>query len=158
LISVFVLAGITVAAIRLVESRPYFLVGWLWYLGTLVPVIGLVQVGSQARADRYMYVPSIGLLIIAAWGAHDLVAHRPALRKALPIVAAAIILSCAIVARAEVNYWQDSFALWTRAIAVTQNNAPAQGNLGYENWKRGNLDEAIKLYNGALRINPNDAP
>jgi tetratricopeptide (TPR) repeat protein len=158
LLSLLVLAGITVAAWTMVERRPYFLVGWLWYVGTLVPVIGLVQVGSQARADRYTYVPSIGLLIIAAWGAKDLAERWPALRNALPIVAVGAILACTIVAQAQVKYWQNSFALWTRSTNVIENNYVALGNLGYEYWKQGNSDVAIKLYNDSLRINPTDAP
>ncbi|MGK2963652.1 MAG: tetratricopeptide repeat protein [Gemmatimonadaceae bacterium] len=153
--AVVILAGISFFAIRSARRRPYLIVGWLWFLGSLVPVIGLVQVGNQAMADRYTYVPLIGLFIIIAWGAHDLLARWSVQRIALPIVGTLALAVCAIVARAQVQHWANSSALWTHALRVTDENYVAHNNLGLAFMGQGRIDEAVIQYNEALRIRPN---
>jgi tetratricopeptide (TPR) repeat protein len=157
-----VLIGISVAVIWAGPRRPYLAVGWFWYLGTLVPVIGLIQVGNQSMADRYTYIPLIGLFIMVAWGVPDLLARWPLRRIALPrftlpAAAMVVILACAIAARSQVEYWEDSTTLWTRALAVTTENDIAQNNLGAALADQGNVDEAIMHYSEALRIKPDYA-
>jgi tetratricopeptide (TPR) repeat protein len=152
-----VVTGISVVVIRAWRSRPYLAVGWLWYVGTLVPVIGVVQVGLQSRADRYMYIPMIGLLLMLAWGAVDIVAKWPAMR--LPLVAASgiSIAACLALAQAQTEYWQNSETLFERAIAATHNNAVAEYNLGnyLMNIHRG--AEAIPHFEAAIRTKPDYA-
>ena len=153
--AVAILTGISVLVIRGARKHPYVLVGWLWYLVTLLPVIGLIQVGNQAMADRYTYVPLIGLFIIIAWGGHDLLSRWSARRILLPIVGTIALASCAIVARAQVHHWRNSSALWTHALRVTNDNHLAHNNLGLALMDEGKIDEAINQYNEALRIKPN---
>jgi Flp pilus assembly protein TadD len=151
------LSGLTLGAVRAARRYPYVLVGWLWYVVTLVPVIGLVLVGDQARADRFTYVPLIGLFIIIAWGVPALVPRWPYRRHTLAAAAAVAVLCCAAVARAQVWHWQDNLALWTRAAQVTTNNQRAHASLGLELARAGRLDEAAAHYAEALRIVPDAA-
>jgi tetratricopeptide (TPR) repeat protein len=151
------LVGTSVAVIRVGPRRPYLPVGWFWYLGTLVPVIGLIQVGDQAMADRYTYVPLIGLFIIVAWGVPDLLVRWPLRRVALPAAAGVVILAYALAARGQLQYWEDSTTLWTHALAVTTGNNIAHNNLGVILAGQGKLDEAISHYTAALRIKPDYA-
>jgi protein O-mannosyl-transferase len=136
---------VTVLAIRAGRSHGYFLAGWLWYVGTLVPVIGLVQVGDQSMADRYTYIPLIGLFVAIAWGAVELAARWQYGRIALPAAALLALLGCAAVARAQVGYWSDSTALWRRALEVTEGNYVAHKNLGGVLVKQGKTGEAIRV-------------
>jgi Tfp pilus assembly protein PilF len=136
------------------RKRPYLPVGWLWYLGTLVPVIGLVQVGEQAMADRYTYVPLIGLFIIVAWGVPELAARWRYQRPLLAVSMGAAISSFAICAYSQVGHWDNATALFKRAVDVTTNNYVAQFNLGLALAKQGRPKEAISHYSEALRINP----
>ena len=120
----------TILAIRARRDHGYFLIGWLWYVGTLIPVIGLIQVGAQSMADRYTYVPSIGLFLIAAWGAPELLARwqvQP--DSALPNYPGPACLACATLAKAQVEYWSDE-TLWQHALDVTQDNYVAHTLLG----------------------------
>lgn len=149
-----VLGAVTFAAIKLARSRPYILVGWLWYLGTLVPVIGIVQVGNQALADRYTYIPLIGLFIILAWGAADVAKRWRLPRAGLATAAAILLIALAVITQRQVGYWNDSTTLWTHALAVTIDNHLAHNNLGRELAEKGRFDEAIAEYNAALRIKP----
>jgi tetratricopeptide (TPR) repeat protein len=127
-------------------------VGWLWYLGTLVPVFGLVQAGLQARADRYMYLPLQGLSILLAWGVADLVpAHR---RKRLAALGVGVLAALAIVTRAQLHHWENSLALFTRAIAVTEGNFYIHERLGYELLEAGRAEEARNHYLAAIEIAP----
>lgn len=152
------LAGISILVLRSFRAYPYLAVGWLWYLGTLAPVIGLVQVGAQARADRYMYVPMVGLSIMLAWGVADLVRRRPRARPAAAVLAAAACLCCAVLAAAQVQHWRNSESLFEHALAVTGGNYVAHNNLGTALEEiPGRLPEAIAHYQSALRINPNSA-
>jgi Tfp pilus assembly protein PilF len=148
------LVAVSAAVLWVGVRRPYLPVGWFWYLGTLVPVIGLVQVGSQTMADRYTYVPLIGLFIMVAWGVPDLLIRWPPARIALPAAAGVVILGCAIAAQAQVQYWESSTALWTHALEVTAGNDVAYNNLGNVFAKQGKLDDAIAEYSEALRIKP----
>ncbi len=152
------LALVTVLALRWFGSAPYLAAGWFWFLVTLAPVIGLVQVGAQARADRYMYVPMVGLTIMLAWGAADLARRwRTAAR---PIAAAAIVtcLAAAGVSAAQIEHWQNSETLFQQALAVTADNYLAEHNLGSYLLASGRISEAIPHLEAALRIRPESAP
>jgi protein O-mannosyl-transferase len=146
------LAAITLAALRARNSAPYLLIGWLWFLGTLVPVIGFVQVGAQARADRYMYVPMVGLAIIAAWGAADLLRGRVRLQAAL---AGAVLLALGGAAWAQTSYWHDSGTLFAHAVEVTDDNYVAEHNLGnYLMPIDGRLPDAVRHLRTAASLRP----
>ena len=158
IVSLLLLLGITAVAIALRKQRPYFVTGWLWYLGMLVPVIGLVQVGWQGRADRYTYLPQIGLYIVAAWAVSDLTALW---RYQRTILSAAAILTIAVLswrAWVQTSYWRDSETLFTHALAVTSNNDVAENNLGIVFLRKGKLDDAISLLQAAVDLRPENAP
>jgi tetratricopeptide (TPR) repeat protein len=157
-LSLLLLIGITAAAIALRKQRPYFITGWLWYLGTLVPVIGLVQVGWQGRADRYTYLPQIGLYIVATWAVADLTASW---RRQRTILSAAAILTIAVLswrAWVQTSYWRDSETLFTHVLAVTSNNDVAENNLGIVFLRKGKLDDAISLLQAAVDLRPENSP
>jgi tetratricopeptide (TPR) repeat protein len=148
------LAAVTWWVFRVRRQRPYLMVGWFWYLGTLVPVIGVVQVGMQSMADRYTYVPLIGVFVMAAWGVPDLFSRLPARRIALPVAAAGIALACAVATRAQVAHWQDAWTLWTHTLAVTHDNEPAEIAVGSMLGIQGRPAEAVGHLEEALRIAP----
>ncbi len=153
-----VLAGITGVVLSQIRTRSYLAFGWFWYLGTLVPVIGLVQVGIWPEmADRWAYVPLIGLYIMIAWGGADLFRNRRLQRAALAAIAIAAIVSLALLTRLQVGYWQDSTTLFSHTLAVTRNNVAIHNNLGVVLQKRGDIDGAIEHYRAALSINPGAA-
>ena len=136
------------------RARPYLLVGWLWFLGTLVPVIGIIQVGKQPMADRYSYVPSIGLFVAVVWGGWELLG-RLQMGKGLGwAVSTAAIGLYAILARQQVDQWKSGVALWTHTIEVTRDNYLAQNNLGYELARENRNGDAIPHYLAALREEP----
>jgi tetratricopeptide (TPR) repeat protein len=141
--------------VYLARKKPYLAVGWLWFLGTLVPVIGLVQVGSQSMADRYTYIPSIGLLVIVAWGIPDLLPdttwRKPALTAGLLIP----ILACAILTVRQVDFWQNSETLFRQALQVTPGSSLVYNKLGATLTKRGKLDEGIEMLRAAIRLKAN---
>jgi tetratricopeptide (TPR) repeat protein len=137
------------------KRYPYLTTGWLWYLGTLVPVIGIVQVGEQAMADRYTYVPIIGVLIMVAWGVPELMKKWRRRNAALATLAVIILCILSFVSRKQVQYWQNSITLFTHAIDVTTNNYTAHSNLGHSLLTQGKFEEAIHHYSEALRICPN---
>ncbi len=145
---------VAVSTLIVVSRRHYLTVGWLWYLGTLVPVIGLVQVGSQAMADRYTYLPSIGIFIMVAWGAAGLGAKWHFRKMWLGISAGLVLAVLLICTRMQVRHWQDSFTLYKHAVEVTKNNYRMHINYGNVLYGRGELDEAITHFKEALRINP----
>jgi tetratricopeptide (TPR) repeat protein len=149
-----VLAGLSFAVWKLRASRPYLLVGWLWFLGMLVPVIGLVQVGGQARADRYTYLPLVGIFIMLAWGGRDLVRVLRVPSKLAAGVAAALLIACASLARLQASYWRHSESLFRHALEVAPDNAVAHVNLGSVFEQAGRPDEAQTHYQEALRIDP----
>jgi tetratricopeptide (TPR) repeat protein len=139
------------------RHRPLLLMGWLWYVGTLVPVIGLVQVGEQAMADRYMYLPSLGLLVLIVWGVHELTKNRPQRGMILSGFSAGAILLCIVVTRQQLGYWRNSEALFQQAIAVTENNPVTHNQLGTAFFNQGKMDEAINQYQEAIRLQPSYA-
>jgi protein O-mannosyl-transferase len=148
------LAAATFFVLRVARRHPYLPVGWFWYLGTLVPVIGLLQVGNQAMADRFTYIPLVGLFVMVAWGVPALAARLPHRGVLLPTAAAALILASAAAARAQVGYWQDSLTLWTRVAEVAPGDERAHGNLGIVFEKLGRTNDAIYHYSEAARRAP----
>jgi len=149
-----ILVAITVAVIRVAVKKPYAAVGWFWYLGTLVPVIGLIQVGNQSMADRYTYVPLVGIFIMIVWGLSDLSAHSRHRNKWLPVSAAGSIMVVMAVTMNQVTYWKNSISLYEHALAVTSDNYAIHNNLGYVLAEQGRTAEAIRHYREALRIRP----
>ncbi len=151
------LAGITFVVIMQRRERPYLAMGWFWYLGTLVPAIGLIQVGVQSRADRYTYLPVIGIAIMLAWGASDLVARRVALKPAVAAIAALVCASWMALTWSNLQSWRNSATLFQRAIAATQDNYVAYSNLGAALRHDGRVDDAIPNFERALSIKPHFA-
>jgi protein O-mannosyl-transferase len=148
------LALLSWLTIRRARRYPYLLVGWLWFLGTLVPVIGLVQVGAQAMADRYTYIPLIGLFIMAAWGMADLAARWRCPKFLLPLIAGVMIVVFGTMARFQVGHWRDAVSLFQHTLSVTQNNVLIQGALGEALYFRGEVDQAVVHFQEAIRLNP----
>jgi len=154
LVSAALLILASVGAIALARRRPYVLVGWLWYLGTLVPAIGIVQVGTQSMADRYTYIPLIGIFIILAWGISDALSRWPESRIATAVVATATLFACAVASRRQVRHWESSTSLWKHALEVTTDNYAAHTYYGNALATRGDLAGAIVEYTEAIRIRP----
>jgi protein O-mannosyl-transferase len=155
--SAALLVLISAIALATSRSRPAILVGWLWFLGTLMPVIGLVQVGSQGHADRYAYIPHIGLFIMLVWGAKDLVPTSVQRWLLLPLLMA-VLISLVLVTRIQVRYWHDSINLWKHSLAVTDNNPFGEVLYGVGLRDQGKLTEAMAAYEKAIRIDPTFAP
>jgi len=151
------LVSISFATIRAARRHPYLVMGWFWYLGTLLPVIGLVQIGSQAMADRYTYVPLIGLFIVVAWGIFELL-ERTRHGQILFILSSAVMLSLLMtVSWAQARHWRTSVTLLEHTLAVTTNNYIAHAALATVLKQDGNLDEAIDHYTKAVDIKPDFA-
>lgn len=148
------LTGITIWAIRGRTVYPYFITGWLWYLVTLLPVIGLVQVGLQSMADRYTYIPLIGLFIIIAWGTPDFVAGWRHKKRALGVISTLLLLILMTTSWLQVKYWGNTISLFEHAIEVTEDNYFAHLGLGNELTNQGKLNAAVEQYNKALMIRP----
>jgi tetratricopeptide (TPR) repeat protein len=150
----FLLTGITALCLSQRNIRPYLIVGWLWFLGTLVPVIGLVQVGAQTMADRYFYIPSIGLFIALVFGLADIAQTR----RVAPWVSAAtanvVLLVLATLTYAQIRRWSDSFALFQHALAVTPPNYTIETSLGLALGKSNRYDDATAHFQKALKIRP----
>ena len=149
------LAGVTVLVARLWKSAPYLPFGWLWYVGTLVPVIGLVQVGDQAMADRYTYMPLIGIFIAVVWGVADITKGSRVLRPAAAAAALAVLGALFALTRVQTGYWSNDETLFSHALAVTPDNVVARNTLGLALFERGRTREAVANYLEALRIEPN---
>ncbi|MGZ5001572.1 MAG: tetratricopeptide repeat protein [Chthoniobacterales bacterium] len=153
ILALSLVAAVSVAAF-LLRDRPYFFTGWFWYLIMLAPVIGIIQVGDQSRADRYTYLPQIGLCIALTWGVADFGARWRSARIFLPALAAIVVIALVFSARAQVALWQNDELLWTQTLARTSRNAIAHKSLGYTFHEKGRLDEALAEYERALEINP----
>ncbi len=149
------LVSVSALVIRAFRRRPYLLVGWLWYLGTLVPVIGLVQVGMQAMADRYTYVPLVGLFIVVAWGFPGLLKEWGYRRIVLATSGGLLVLILMVLTWLQVQRWQNNITLYHHALDVTTNNFLIHNKLGNVLFRQGRIDEAMPHYTEALRINPN---
>jgi tetratricopeptide (TPR) repeat protein len=152
--SFLILALVSAAVFYKTSKRRYLTMGWLWYLGTLVPVIGLVQLGHQAIADRYTYLPSVGIFIIVAWAAAELLT-KSRLPKAVPAISATVVLiTLSVCTRVQARYWQNSLTLYERAVTVTQNNYIMNYNYANALLRAGRFDEALTHFKQAVQINP----
>jgi Flp pilus assembly protein TadD len=149
--------AVSALAITARRAYPYLFVGWFWYLGTLIPVIGLVTVGIQAHADRYTYIPMVGLLLILAWGAVDVDRQWPRLRPAIGVLAVICCAACATVAWTQTAYWRNDETLFQHAVDVTQRNWLAENDLGLYLNATGRAADAIPHFETALRIKPDEA-
>ena len=150
------LVAISYVAWRAYPKRPYLLIGWLWYVVTLLPVIGIVQIGLQSMADRFTYVPLIGVFVAIVWLAWDLVASRPALRVAAAVVACAAIAGCAAVTRHQLPFWRSNVTLFTRATIFTLgvDEFQAHMDLGAQLQQADRLDEAAEHFGDAITLQP----
>ena len=149
---------VTFYAFRWVRLKPYFTVGWLWYIGTLFPVIGLVQAGLwPAMADRFAYVPLIGIFICIAWGVPDFVGRWRYRKAGFIAVSTALVPIFMVMTWLQLRHWQNGVTLFTHNVRVTHNNSLAHKELGNALEQQGNLDKAILHYSKALKINPNNA-
>jgi Flp pilus assembly protein TadD len=155
LLSGLLLMGFSVLVVRMSRKFSYMFTGWFWYLGTLVPVIGLVQVGSQSMADRYTYIPLTGLFIIISWGTSDIFAKFPGRKSIVTIISSVMLSFFMICSWVQVGYWKNGITLFTHALKVTHNNSVAHCELGHSLDRHGKHDEAIVHYLKALQINPN---
>ncbi len=129
-LSMLALVLVTAACWQFRKEKPYCLMGWLWYLGTLAPVIGIVQVGEQSMAERYTYIPLIGLFMAVVWLIGDAVANRPKLKVAAQALAVAVIAACAVKTDAQVKVWKDTVTLFTHALAIDERGALPNSSLG----------------------------
>lgn len=151
-------AGITLMVWGARRRFPYLVTGWFWFLGTLVPVLGLVQVGVQSMADRYTYLPLIGVFIILAWGAKEIAERTPLSRVPLGIMAAGVLLACTLVTRAQIGYWKNGETLFRHAVDAVEKNDYAfaflQNDLGTSLYRQGRVDEAGDCFRKALQAYP----
>lgn len=152
-----ILAIITVLALKAARGRPFVAVGWFWYIITLLPVIGLLQVGSQAHADRYTYLPSIGIFLLLCWGACELTRGWQSHAAVLGAAGVLVVLVCALLTINQVEVWKSSEDLFRHALRVTRNNEVAHNNLGTALMRTGKADEAIQHFREATRLRPNYA-
>jgi len=154
-LSACALLAVSILAVIFRQHRPYF-VGWFWFLGTLVPMIGLVQVGVQAMADRYAYIPLLGIFVIVCWGAADLIRtwHIPTAVSA--VAAAAILLALGIALHRQVSFWTDNLTLWTHTLEITEGNYLAEDSVATALIAEGRADEALPHLQRARSLRPND--
>ena len=149
--------AVTIAVVRLARSRPELTVGWFWYGITLLPAIGLIQIGGHARADRYTYIPLIGVFVMLVWSVHALVARWRYRTVGLTGIATVALLPCIFLSRQQTAYWRDSVTLFRHTLAVTRENALMHNNLGSALAERGELVEAIEQWRAALSLLPDYA-
>ena len=154
---VLLLLVISIFVIRFGRNHKYLPVGWFWFVVTLVPVIGFVQVGWQAMADRYTYISYIGLFIMIAWGLPELLSKWPQRKNALGLSMVIVLTTLGICTHQQVSFWNNSFTLFSHAIGVTQNNFIAHNNLGVACDSLGRYQDAVESYKQAIRINPDYA-
>jgi tetratricopeptide (TPR) repeat protein len=149
-----VISGLVLGMAR---SRPWLLVGWFWFLGVLVPFSGLVQAGAQSMADRFMYVPAIGIFVAMLWELHGLTKGGRYLQLALTVAAGAALVLCLALTRQQIGYWKDSESLFRHALEATGNNPIALRGLGVALGTKGRMDEAIRQFQEGVRSQPEDA-
>jgi len=152
--ALLLLSAASVLILRSAGKRPFLGVGWLWYLGTLVPVIGLVQVGAQSMADRYTYIPSIGLFVMAAWGIPEFVIRWRHKKAVIGLTSGAVLLALMATARMQIGFWKDEIPLYERTLAITENNYIILNSLGLALAAQGRTEDAIRRYRQALDIDP----
>jgi Flp pilus assembly protein TadD len=152
--SAVLLAGITALSLRAARRHPAVIVGWLWYLVTLLPVIGLVQIGDQALADRYTYIPLIGIGAALCWLVPEALESRPRLRSMCAPLAAAVLLALSVLTVKQIETWRDEVTLYQHALSVTTGNYLVHDNLGVALVSRGRLQEAVAHFREAVRIRP----
>jgi protein O-mannosyl-transferase len=155
--AVLLLCGILYLVFRRRFAQPYLAFGFLWYLVTLMPVIGVIQVGLQSMADRYSYVPYLGLFVMAVWWGGDLAERYPHRLKLAVWVAGALVAACAVLTWLQVGYWQDNVTLYAHTLEITEDNWVAHSSLGQAYFDKGQAELAVKQYQQALEINPNDS-
>ena len=153
-ISLTILLLVSIVSLSTAKKRPYLVAGWLWYLGTLVPVIGILQVGIQSMADRYTYIPLIGLFIILSWGLNDLCKRWNYLKPPTIVVLGIIFILLTAATRHQLGFWKNSISLFRHSLKVTDNNYVADNNLGLALSEKGHLTEAAENFTDAIRINP----
>ncbi len=151
------LCAITAASL-LARNYPYLIVGWLYFLGTLLPTVGLVQIGAQARADRYMYLPLVGLCVMVAWAIPETLGRRRSQRVAIAIAASAVLAALSIRTSLQIPVWHDSVALFEHGLKVTSENHVAHAQLGGAYLARGRAQDAVDQYEAALQISPDYTP
>ena len=157
ILAVVLLAAISCFALYRLKQFPWLATGWFWFLGTLLPVIGIVQVGGQAMADRFTYIPLIGVFICLVWAGAGLVAAMHCSWRIPAAMAVAMVLACAAITRGQVRYWRDNFTLASHALEVTGNNYVAEEMLGQALWNRGEHESAIEHFRAALAAEPDFA-
>jgi len=145
---------ITLSVLYYIRKQPFLFVGWFWYLGTLIPVIGLVQVGSQVMADRYTYLPSIGIAIMLAWCVPFFIKNEDKCKNVLFPLAAAFLVILSVLTWQQCGYWKSNTELWTHNLKITRNNWLAHNNIACHLKHEGKINEALYHYNEAIRINP----
>jgi len=155
--SLLILCLITLLAVQLFRRAPFFIVGWLWFLGTLVPVIGFIQVGNHGMADRYTYIPHVGLFIVLAWGSDAIVRKRATLRPIHVALWSLFLVALCTLSWRQVGHWKDSTSLYRHAIEVTSANSVALNNLGNVLARQGMLAEAEQHYRTVLKIDYRNA-
>jgi Flp pilus assembly protein TadD len=155
-LSSLLLLLITALVLKL-RNHHYLAWGWFWFLGTMVPMVGLVHVGNQSMADRYAYLPFIGLFVIVVWGASELAAHFHLRTRDLAATAAVFIVLLSILTYRQLGYWRDDYSLWSHTLAVTRNNFVAEDSLGEALIRRGKYYEGIAHFRTAAEIEPGDA-
>jgi protein O-mannosyl-transferase len=149
-----VLLAWTILCVRNWRNQPFLAVGWFWFLGTLVPTIGIIQVGAQSMADRYTYIPSIGLFIVLVWGAADLLLKQPRGKTISLILAGGALAGCVLVTSIQISYWRDSVRLFRHALEVSPDNYIAANCLGKAYEKTGDNAHALILYRAAVEAEP----
>ncbi|MCI5159052.1 MAG: tetratricopeptide repeat protein, partial [Candidatus Electrothrix sp. AUS1_2] len=141
--------------LRYYKRFPWLFVGWFWYIGTLLPVIGIIQVGVQSMADRYTYISLIGIFIIFSWGMTEFFRDRHYKRILLPAITIGVFSALTLISWRQVSFWKNSISLFTHTLEVTKNNYVIHNNLAFELALLGRKEEALKQYQEAIRINPN---
>ncbi|HEY1788717.1 MAG TPA: tetratricopeptide repeat protein [Verrucomicrobiae bacterium] len=156
-LSVFIVLSISAGALLAARRHPYLLAGWLWYLILFLPVIDIMQTGDQTRADRYTYLPQIGLFLLIAWGAAELSRALPFRRIVLVCAAAIVLVALSAAAYIQTEYWKNSISVWTRTLSCWPQSYIAHCNLGIALAGQGDVADAVQHFNRALQINPDDA-